>query len=99
MAFLMSDRFSPGQTSTFPVWKTGDWEGSRYTIYRNPTVLPRAYVVPRAEVLPSDEINVMSLTTTPPRDAVLLSMRSPPFRRHPAAVHTQPTTTQATRIG
>jgi hypothetical protein len=52
---------------------TGKWRGAPFTIYANPSALPRAYVVPRAEVAAEGTQLLSRLETVDPRKAVLLS--------------------------
>jgi hypothetical protein len=71
VALLITDR--PMPEAPWPVVASGHWEGSPYTIYRNPTVLPRAYVVPRGEPDADDGWSVVRFPTIDPRRAVLLA--------------------------
>ena len=71
VAFLVTDR--PSADAPWPVAASGHVAGSPFTIYRNPTALPRAYVVPRARVTPDDAPALDRLAETPAREAVLLS--------------------------
>jgi hypothetical protein len=70
VAFLVTDR--PLPDAPWPVVATGTRDGSPFTIYRNPTVLPRAFVVGRAVVAPDDADMVRRFADVAPRDAVLL---------------------------
>ncbi|HEX8199854.1 MAG TPA: hypothetical protein VF590_05160, partial [Isosphaeraceae bacterium] len=70
VALLITDRPEPG--APWPVGASGTWRGAAFTIYRNPTALPRAYVVPRARPVPDDAAAPAWMPETPPRAAVLM---------------------------
>jgi hypothetical protein len=71
VAFLITDRPLP-EDAPWPVVATGTRDGSPFTIYRNPTAMPRAYVVGRAELAPDDADMVKRFADVDPRAAVLL---------------------------
>jgi len=71
VALLVTDRAEPGVA--WPIAASGQWNGSNYTIYRNPTALPRAYVVPRARIAPADASAVDLFPAVDPREAVLMT--------------------------
>ena len=50
----------------------------RYTIYENPSPMPRAFVVGRSQVVHPDAEAVHELAASDPRDAVLLEQAEPP---------------------
>ena len=70
VALLITDQ--PDPAAPWPVAASGTAAGAPFTIYRNPTALPRAYVVPRAKVAPDDDQALARLAATDPRAAVLL---------------------------
>ncbi|WP_406695719.1 hypothetical protein V5E97_32430 [Singulisphaera sp. Ch08] len=71
VAFLVSDHIE-----TDPHWPlvvTGRSQGSTFSIHRNPTAMPRAYVVPRAEPTAEDVGSALAgFRAVDPREAVLL---------------------------
>jgi hypothetical protein len=69
--FLVSDR--PDRRAEWPVAGSGSWNGRRWTIYRNHTALPRAYVVPRALVTPDEGDVVAVFPRVRPTEAVVMS--------------------------
>jgi len=63
--------------SPWPLLVSGDWNGSPFSVYQNPTALPRAYVVPRARPAPDDPTILPIFPASNPRESVL--MRSDPL--------------------
>ncbi|MGE5754976.1 MAG: REP-associated tyrosine transposase, partial [Planctomycetaceae bacterium] len=69
VAFLVSDHVEPD----WPLVASGTWRGSRFTVHRNPTAMPRAYVVPRAQIAADDPATALALFRwIDPREAVLM---------------------------
>jgi hypothetical protein len=71
VALLVSDHADPDVP--WAIAALGHWSGSPFTIYRNPSALPRAYVVSRAHPSPSDEEDVAQFRKVDPRSAVLMA--------------------------
>lgn len=72
VAFLVSDH-----VETDPHWPllvSGTTEGSNFSVHRNPTAMPRAYVVPRAEPTNDDVGSMLAgFRAINPREAVLMA--------------------------
>jgi hypothetical protein len=71
VAFLISDHVEP--EPGWPLVAAETWRGKGFTIQRNPTAMPRAYVVPRAcpsAIDPADTLSRFRLV--PAREAVLM---------------------------
>ena len=58
VAFLVSDHFETDPH--WPLVASGTTQGSRFSIHRNPTAMPRAYVVPRAEPTGEDAASALA---------------------------------------
>ena len=70
VSFLVEDRLN--LAAPWPRIASGQWNGSTYTVYRNPTALPRAYVVPRAEVIDDRASIVDRFREFDPHQSVLM---------------------------
>jgi hypothetical protein len=70
VALLVADQPVPG--APWPVTAAGSWRGAPFTIYANPSALPRAYVVPRVEVAAEGPQTLARFATVDAREAVLL---------------------------
>ncbi len=71
VAFLVSDHVEP--EPAWPLVASGTWRGSLFTVHRNPTAMPRAYVVPRAHLAADDPATTLALfRLIDPREAVLM---------------------------
>ena len=70
VGLLVSDR--DDDRLEWPVATRGNFEGEAFTVRRDPSFLPRAYVVPRAEVLPDGPGVVDRFEAIDPREAVVL---------------------------
>ncbi|AGA26978.1 glycosyltransferase family protein [Singulisphaera acidiphila] len=72
VAFLVSDHFE--NNPQWPLVASGTTQGSRFSIHRNPTAMPRAYVVPRAEPVVEDAASALAgFRAVDPHEAVLMS--------------------------
>jgi hypothetical protein len=70
VALLVTDR--PQPEAPWPIAASGTRDGTPFTIYRNPSALPRAYVVPRARPAPERASSLNLFATVDPRQAVLM---------------------------
>ena len=70
VARLVTDR--PPPDAPWPVVASGTREGVPFTVYGNPTAMPRAYVVPRAHLAPDDASILAKFVEVSPRDAVVM---------------------------
>jgi hypothetical protein len=70
VSLLVDDHLDPG--ASWPLISSGEWRGSTFATYRNPTALPRAYVVPRVELAADDRWLVTRFRQVDPREAVLM---------------------------
>ncbi|SIO60878.1 hypothetical protein SAMN05444166_6559 [Singulisphaera sp. GP187] len=72
VAFLVADHVE--SAPHWPLVASGTSHGSTFSIHRNPTVMPRAYVVPRAEPTGEDAASALAgFRAVDPREAVLMS--------------------------
>lgn len=72
VGLLVTDRPLPDDVP-WPVAASGMRDGTPFTIHRNPTAMPRAYVVGRAVVAPEDAGMVRRFADISPADAVLMA--------------------------
>ena len=68
--YLVTDH--PEPHVTWPILETGEWNSRRFLIYKNPGVMPRAYVVPRVSLTADDAQTVARMPEVDPRQFVLM---------------------------
>jgi hypothetical protein len=71
VSLLVDDR--PDPLNPWPLIRSGEWRGSNFAIYRNPSAMPRAYVVPRVELARDNRLIVSRFLEVDPHQAVLMS--------------------------